>query len=331
MDAQAIQAAQRQLQSLIDGLFRVQLVTSFDLIAISIYMFDWLATFEMEVELVWKSNWNFMKVLFLLQRYLPFVDSTGLILYIKFGSNLNTVTCKRLYTASGYMMATGTALAELILTLRVWAVWHRDRKLMVLLPMLYVGCWAPIMYFMYRFLTSLQFVTLPGSLHYVLGTDCFIVEADRIFAMVWVMLMVLQACILILMLIPGYHAYRAGGDSALYNTIYRDGSIYYLYLFALSTINIIVIRVLPHGYENLFTGIERCVHSMLSSRVLLHIRSHARRQEFGAPHWADGVTDLPFSEDSDPSSSSARFDTVSGQSYRSIVIQRTQVTSEKVI
>ena len=28
----------------------------------------------MEVELVWKSKWNFMKGLYLFQRYLPFID-----------------------------------------------------------------------------------------------------------------------------------------------------------------------------------------------------------------------------------------------------------------
>ncbi|PPR00253.1 hypothetical protein CVT24_005021 [Panaeolus cyanescens] len=316
MDARTAAAAAAQFQALIKGLYRVQLVTSFDLIAASVLIYDWFLTFEMEVALVWKSNWNFMKVLFLLQRYMPFADTVFLILYLKFGPGLGVVSCKRFYAASGYMMATGTALSELILTLRVWAVWHRDPRLTIFLPLVYLGCWIPIMYFMYVFLQSLVFTILPGNLHNILGNQCFIIEADRIFYMVWVLLIILEA-------------YKAGGDSALYQTVYRDGAIYYLYLFALSTLNIIVIRVLPHGYENLLTGIERCVHSMLTSRVLLHIRAHARSQDnmYASKHWADGVTDLPMVNLSKDEPESRAGTT----SHRSIVIQRTQVVSERVL
>jgi hypothetical protein len=39
-----------------------------------VYIWDYILTFEMEVDHVWKSKWNFMKGLYLLQRYLPFID-----------------------------------------------------------------------------------------------------------------------------------------------------------------------------------------------------------------------------------------------------------------
>jgi len=37
------------------------------------FLWDYVLTFEMEVDLVWKSKWNFMKGLYFFQRYLPFV------------------------------------------------------------------------------------------------------------------------------------------------------------------------------------------------------------------------------------------------------------------
>lgn len=49
--------------------------------ASTLFLWDWMLTMRMEVDLVWKSKWNFMKVLYLLQRYLPFVDTVGLVLY----------------------------------------------------------------------------------------------------------------------------------------------------------------------------------------------------------------------------------------------------------
>jgi hypothetical protein len=45
------------------------------------FVWDYIITFGMEVELVWKSKWNFMKGLYLFQRYLPFIDTVCLVLY----------------------------------------------------------------------------------------------------------------------------------------------------------------------------------------------------------------------------------------------------------
>ena len=43
------------------------------------FIWDYILTFDMEVDFVWKSKWNFMKGLYLFQRYLPF---TQLVLFV---------------------------------------------------------------------------------------------------------------------------------------------------------------------------------------------------------------------------------------------------------
>ena len=45
------------------------------------FIWDYILTFRMEVDLVWKSKWNFMKAVYLFQRYLPFIDNIWLVLY----------------------------------------------------------------------------------------------------------------------------------------------------------------------------------------------------------------------------------------------------------
>jgi len=47
----------------------------------TMFIWDYILTFGMEVDLVWKSKWNFMKWLYIFQRYLPFIDNTWLSLY----------------------------------------------------------------------------------------------------------------------------------------------------------------------------------------------------------------------------------------------------------
>jgi hypothetical protein len=43
-------------------------------VCLAVFIYDYFLTFTREVELVWKSRWNMIKVLFLAQRYLPTVD-----------------------------------------------------------------------------------------------------------------------------------------------------------------------------------------------------------------------------------------------------------------
>ena len=45
------------------------------------FVWDYILTFRMEVDLVWKSKWTLMKGLYLFQRYLPFIDTVWLIVY----------------------------------------------------------------------------------------------------------------------------------------------------------------------------------------------------------------------------------------------------------
>jgi hypothetical protein len=50
-------------------------------VASTMLIWDYILTFRMEVDLVWKSKWNFVKGLYFFQRYLPFIDTPCLVLY----------------------------------------------------------------------------------------------------------------------------------------------------------------------------------------------------------------------------------------------------------
>jgi len=84
--------------------------------ASTIFILDYILTFRMEVDLVWKSKWNFMKGLYLFQRYLPFIGSVWLVLYCQSdvspillcsfflgqtGAILTETACWRVYYATG--------------------------------------------------------------------------------------------------------------------------------------------------------------------------------------------------------------------------------------
>ncbi|KAJ3510021.1 hypothetical protein NLJ89_g4907 [Agrocybe chaxingu] len=227
---------------------------NFEVAAASFFVWDYFLTLGMEVNYVWPGPWTPIKVIFFVQRYLPFFDTVWMGVHQAVGMNVNTAT--------------------LILTFRVWAVWNRSKPMTFILLLLYAGFWIPQAPILYVFLKSLKYIPPPPAL---LG--CLTLEADPIIVWVWVLIVVWDALILCLMLVPAVKAYRFRGNSALFHTVYAEGILYYVYLFTMSLLNIILLRLaaLDVAYRFVLVSISRCLHSTLTSRALLHVRAGADR------------------------------------------------------
>lgn len=264
----------------------MRLVTYFDVAGVAMFLYDYFLTIGMEVDLVWSSKWGFMKVLYLLQRYLPFVDAAILCFLHQFSRTINPSTCSVVEKLRGYLIITGICLSELILTLRAWAVWRRDGRLGTALSILFVATAVTSYVIQSLFLRGLQFTDRP----YPEFEGCFITGSNRMVYINWVILMIYEAVILVLMVIPGVKTYRRGEDDSFHAIVYRDGVMFYIYLFVLSTINVVVVTTLSENYLDMLSSVERCLHSMLTSRVVLNIRDYVRNARPVA--WSDGVTDI---------------------------------------
>ncbi|KAF8987646.1 hypothetical protein BDQ17DRAFT_1370875 [Cyathus striatus] len=76
---------------------------------------------------------------------------------------------------------------------------------------------------------------------------------------------------------------KYGGQSHLTRVVYRDGAVYYIYIFIFSLANITVGLKLPQ-YAVLLAIPQRAVHSVLACRVVLHVRKQALRDSFEGVH-----------------------------------------------
>ncbi|CAA7264313.1 unnamed protein product [Cyclocybe aegerita] len=243
-----------------------------DVAAITMFVWDYLITFGMEVEYVWCGKWNFITAVYLVQRYLPFIDTVWMMLHVEhFGANLSPEMCTVLTNTSRYIMFVGLALSEVILTFRAWAVWERKRVLTIALPILFIACWIPPILVLHDFLKALHFSYHPIP-HW---KGCFAIMGSYNIVVVWILLLVWDLFILILMVVPALKAYHYRGYSALYSTVYAEGIVYYLYLFVMSALNIVLLRLdsVSTVYRFMFVSMSRCLHSTLTSRALLHIRA----------------------------------------------------------
>ncbi|KAF9260245.1 hypothetical protein L218DRAFT_872841, partial [Marasmius fiardii PR-910] len=189
----------------------------------TLLVYDVIISLQAEIEYIWMSSWSFVTFLYILQRYLPFFDITYVTLHHHFGADLSSRLCTLDHKMAAWSAIVGFVLSEIILTVRVWAVWERRFVVAIGLVIFLFACWVPAFIFIAQFLNAMRFTIPP--LPNLRG--CFIAGGSSVFYLCWVCLMVYDTGIFLLMLIPGVSAYRRGGRSELVKTIYRDGKIRY--------------------------------------------------------------------------------------------------------
>ncbi|KAG7089291.1 hypothetical protein E1B28_010989 [Marasmius oreades] len=237
----------------------------------TLLVYDVIVNLPVEIEHIWMRKWSPLTVLYILQRYLPFFDVTGLAFHHNFGANLSPRYCTLNYKITGWSFVGGVMLSEIVLTLRLWAVWERSIPVGIGLLLFFLACWVPCFVVLTRFLNAMEFATLP----FPDIRGCFIAGGSDILYLCWVLLMVYETGTLVMILIPGVAAYQRGGRSELVRAVYQDGVIYYAFILLISTINVIVIHIVPADLIHLLSSFERVLHSLLTSRAVLHIRQIA--------------------------------------------------------
>ncbi|KAI5119610.1 hypothetical protein M0805_007874 [Coniferiporia weirii] len=248
-------------------------------------IYDWLVTIGDETGLIWHSRWNSTKFLFFATRYLEFIVSASALFYV-FGLNLDAHVLFRKIGKDNTQfqsdIAVGAILvAEAIMALRVIALWRKSRNIFYSLGFL------AVVYVIVSVITILK------ADHPVYGPleglpSCTIFHfnnrpASKIFAL----LMSFEFVIMVLTFWKGIIHWREDVyANALIVVFYRDGALYFLFLFALSMANFVIWhRERPETaiYYFLLVEPQRVFHSVLTARIILNLRETvARRQGLGS-------------------------------------------------
>jgi len=99
----------------------------FIIASIAIMLYDYVLMLPAEIEHIWKTKFGIGSVLYVLTRYIPFVEAPFLILYafnVGYGHSPNAETlCLRAYTVAAWLDVWGTLVANNVLYLRTAAIW----------------------------------------------------------------------------------------------------------------------------------------------------------------------------------------------------------------
>ncbi|KAJ8089657.1 hypothetical protein PM082_014918 [Marasmius tenuissimus] len=268
---------------------RVASVTS----ASALFLYDWAVHFHLELNYMWQgpSSPPTLQILYVVQRYLPFLD-IALLRYLFYNQVFNTTdpeSCRTTILLSGWSSITGIVISEIALGFRLRAVWWGRKNFTAVLVVFFLLCWVPAYIFFGKFLDGYRFGPPPPGLNNNRG--CFVIGGNHLLFISWLLMMVYDTGTFVMMLIPGIKAYRHGGRSELLRVIYQDGVVYYALTSLASLINVIVILIVPVIAS--LNSLERVLHSIFTSHAILHIRMTVAAERKKVPkvltdtHWRD--------------------------------------------
>ncbi|KAF5357420.1 hypothetical protein D9758_005936 [Tetrapyrgos nigripes] len=266
----------------------LQAVKYANVASITILVWDYLLTLEREIRLVWKGHWGSVKILYILSRFPPFFD-VPLVMYYALAPNVPLSRCQPIYAVASWFTLFGIVVAEAILMKRTVALWGVDKRIYFGLIGLMVvsSICAPVILQpgpdLERFCKA---VTIPcavtvglflESLRYgppplPTVTGCYPTEGSVIVFVDFILLILYESVMLGLTLWVGFRKFRHSRNPLIV-TLYRDGIFYFVYTFVISLGNIIVLVAGPSELLDLLNTFQRVMHSILSTRIILHVRS----------------------------------------------------------
>ncbi|CAA7269370.1 unnamed protein product [Cyclocybe aegerita] len=230
----------------------------------TVLVFDFFLTLHEEINHIWMQPWTPGTVIFLVNRYLPFVD-TSMVLYLQF-TTTNIDMCNTYYHVSTWLIAVGLMVSELILLLRTYAMWQRRRIILYILGGMSFATFGPGIALTYLELRSLEFGEVPEG-----GLGCRLLKASKLIFVTYVLVALSETVVVVLTLMKGKEHLRSSQASWVKH-IYRHGLLFYMYLLSITIMNVVVPLVVAEPqYKNYLAIPQRIFHSVFCNRVILLI------------------------------------------------------------
>jgi len=241
------------------------------LAAAACLIYDHLLTLHLEIKLIWLAKWTYTTVIFLLIRYLAILDAL-LVIWSHLPRDVSLDACSgTIFPTYEYTATLLLLLAEVILSLRTWAVWRQNRMIGIGLGLMTIVHFVVQFYATHRYARSFVFFPSP----YPGFRGCFLIRADT---SLWVAIQLaasaaVEFTVLTLMVISAFRLYKRGGSGELVEVIHRDGILFYVYLFALKSFNLVFMYTTPADLMTAMIPLDISLYAVFTCRIVLNIRA----------------------------------------------------------
>ncbi|KAJ7465595.1 hypothetical protein FB451DRAFT_1402619 [Mycena latifolia] len=185
----------------------------------TILVYDWMCTLDQEISYVWSGPRSMGTLLFVLNRYLPFIDTKM--------TRIPPEDCLTRNKIVGWLTVLGILISEVILMLRTYAIWERRRGVLTSLSILGACTLITTTVICQLELASLEYVPTDG-----LG--CKLARASSVVIFAYLMFIISETTIVVMTVIKAY----------------RDWMLFYAYLLGISIANILVPIFAPSIFSN---------------------------------------------------------------------------------
>jgi len=258
-------------------------------------VYDYLLTLHYEAKFIWPWKWDLGKFLYILTRYVAFVDITVFLVYwfdqslsytvrkhpvcLIVNSYLPSQACHPMISIGSWLLWAGVTIAECIISLRTYALFGRSKYIGIFLLVLNIGVQTTIVILLKSYLRKLEYVPspFPTIITCFTGTTA---PRSRLYPD-YALIMTIELCIIVLTIWRGI-AEWSNAQSSLFGTLYRDGVTFFVCLFAISFTNFLL-NIITQSLllEILLPEFQRVMHSVLTARVILHLRAAAEETKSG--------------------------------------------------
>ncbi|KAG2019741.1 hypothetical protein CC2G_005154 [Coprinopsis cinerea AmutBmut pab1-1] len=256
-----------------------------DVAALAYLIVDYLETWELEKRFVWSGNKGAVNTLFLISRYLPFVD-VPLFMYYCNNPTPSPRECKRICSVIIALSLAAYIIIEALLLLRVHAISKQSRRTTT-----YIWCHLAVFsvtlitllflsIFSLGYYSSIRVESIDLVLHQPFGRGCHPKSDNKIYVSSMLSVMLLSQLIVISLTtiygIPGIT--RRHLRSKLLTIIWKDGAIFFLVMSGISIVNVIISLEGLTEFHQCLIMFQRVINATFGTRMILHLRQVAAKE-----------------------------------------------------
>jgi len=253
---------------------QVQLAADYGIcVAGTLFIYDYVLTFHQERALVWTSKWSYGKALFLFIRYTGFLV-LGAFFIVEYTTPISQPTCTGLIFLCLALNAAVTLCAGLVLALRTWALWNRNRICGAFIGVAWCSVTVLVLTFLVISNISLKPAVGDGAFPDVIGCGAIISPASAAADLKLVICLATYESVILIMTI-----FR--GLRYLYNpaplmlVLFRDAFLASICLLTLTVTDAIVSSMAsPHFY--IVWMISVAFYFITPCRIILNLREATR-------------------------------------------------------
>ncbi|KZP01280.1 hypothetical protein CALVIDRAFT_594776 [Calocera viscosa TUFC12733] len=244
-----------------------QLIVYWSVSALCLVTYDYVLTVDKERKYIWNAKWSPGTVLFLVIRYLPFID-LPMIIYDQSNLGASQTVCTVIIWWYQFSCIVAIALTDCVIGLRTWAIWGRSIACGVLVSALFIGATASSVYYQVLALKEENYYPTPPGLD-LPGCIFFSVDATSLTNM-YTVYAVYESLIFAATLIRGVGHLR-NSPAKLMSILYRDAFLSSACLFVIAILNIVMLKVSPPWSYGL-TSLYRAMNAILPERIIINLR-----------------------------------------------------------